>query len=162
MAWVEIIKRIYIVIIFCLILASIIAFKARIDKEAMSLEDYVSLGNQMGMTGNHIEASKAFKSAVKINPYYIPAYLGLGTAYGNLDRNKEAIEVFKEGIKLNRVHSFVPQMQMGIATIAYDKMRDGKTAVQYVKKALQNYTNQGDYAGVALAGQKLQQIDSDS
>lgn len=128
----------------------------------MNPDDYVSLGNQMGIKGNHIEASKAFKNAVKISSHHIPAYLGLGTAYGNLGRNEEAIEVFKEGIKLNRVHSLVPQMQMGIATIIYDKMRDEKTAVQYVKKALQNYTNQGDYKGVALAGQKLQQIKPDS
>jgi len=49
-------------------------------------------------------------------------------------------------------------MQMGIATIAYDKMNNEEMAVNYVKKALQTYTDQGDYAGVALAGQKLKQI----
>ena len=95
---------------------------------------------------------------MKVDPYYIPAYLGLGIAYGNLGRNKEAVEVFKEGIKLGNVHAFVPQMQMGIATIAYDKMNDDEMALKYVKKALQAYTDQGNYAGVAIAAQKLKHI----
>jgi hypothetical protein len=47
-------KRIYIVIIFCFILVSIIALEASTEKKAMSPEDYVSWGNQMGMKGNHI------------------------------------------------------------------------------------------------------------
>ena len=114
----------------------------------------------MGIKGNHIKAGEAFKSALKLDPYYIPAYLWLGTAYGNLGRSKEAIEVFREGIKLNSTHNTVPQMQMGIASIAYN-MNDRKTAVLYAKKALQTYTNQGDYLGVALAGQKLKQFDSE-
>ena len=84
--------------------------------------------------------------------------MGLGIAYGNLGKNNDAVDVFKEGIKLGNIHAFVPQMQMGIATIAYDKMNNEEMAVNYVKKALQTYTDQGDYAGVALAGQKLKQI----
>ena len=47
---------------------------------------------------------------------------------------------------------------MGIATIAFDKMNNDEMAVKYVKKALQTYTDQGNYGGVALAGQKLKQI----
>ena len=48
--------------------------------------------------------------------------------------------------------------KMGIATIAYDKMNDDEMALKYVKKALQAYTDQGNYAGVALAAQKLKHI----
>ena len=55
------------------------------------------------------------------------------------------------------IPTFVPQMQVGIATIAYDKMNNDEMAVKYVKKALQTYTDQGNYAGVALARQKLKQ-----
>ena len=47
---------------------------------------------------------------------------------------------------------------MGIATIAYDKMNNDEMAVKYVKKALQMYSDQGNYAGVAMAAQKLRQI----
>ena len=101
-------------------------------------------------------------TAIKIDPYYIPAYLGLGIAYGNLGRNNDAVDVFKEGIKLDNIHAFVPQMQMGIATIAYEKMNNDEMAIKYVKKALQAYTDQGNYAGVAQAGQKLKQISSKS
>ena len=126
--------------------------------KSMSPEDYVFLGNQLGMKGDHVGASKVFKSSLKIDPYFIPAYLGLGIAYGNLGRNNDAVDVFKEGIKLGNIHAFVPEMQMGIATIAYDKMNNDEMAVKYVKKALQTYTDQGNYAGVALAGQKLKQI----
>ena len=96
-------------------------------------------------------------TSIKIDPYYIPAYLGLGIAYGNLGRNKDAVDVFKEGIKLDNIHAFVAQMQMGIATIAYDKMNNDEMSIKYVKKALQAYTDQGNYAGVAQAGQKLKQ-----
>ena len=144
-------------ILFCFVLGGFISFDMNMEKP-MSAVDYVSLGNKMGMNEDHVGASDVFKKSLKVDPYYIPAYLGLGIAYGNLGRNKEAVEVFKEGIKLGNVHTFVPQMQMGIATIAYDKMNNDQMAVKYVKKALQAYTDQGNYAGVALAAQKLKQI----
>lgn len=57
----------------------------------------------------------------------------------------------KEGIKLNATHNAVPQMQMNIASLAYNKMGDNSTAIQYTKKALQNFTDKGDYMGVTLA-----------
>ena len=126
--------------------------------DAMNANDYVSLGNEMGVKGNHFEASRVFISAINIDPYYIPAYLGLGIAYGNLDKNAEAIEVFKEGIKLDKRYAFVPQMQMSIASIAYEKMNDDKMAIQYIKKALQSYTDLGNHTGVAMAAHKLKQI----
>jgi tetratricopeptide (TPR) repeat protein len=144
-------------ILFFFILGGFITFEMNKNKP-MGVIDYVSLGNKMGMNGDHVGASNIFKSSMKIDPYYIPAYLGLGIAYGNLGRNKEAVEVFKEGIKLSNVHTFVPQMQMGIATIAYDKLDNEEMAVKYVKRALQAYTDQGNYAGVALAANKLKQI----
>ena len=46
---------------------------------------------------------------------------------------------FKEGIKLDIVYAFVPQMQMGIATIVFDKMNNDEMAVKYVKKGLQTH-----------------------
>ena len=150
-------KKKHFLFLFCFVLGVLILLQVNIEK-SMSPEDYVSLGNQLGMVGDHVGASQVFKSSIKIDPYYIPAYLGLGIAYGNLGRNNDAVDVFKEGIKLDNIHAFVPQMQMGIATIAYDKMNNDEMAVRYVKKALQTYTDQGDYAGVALAGQKLKQI----
>jgi tetratricopeptide (TPR) repeat protein len=111
----------------------------------------------MGVKGNHLEATEAFKNALKINPNHIPAYLGLGTAYGNTGHHKEAVAIFKQGIQLDPGHRSAPQMQMNIAVMAHH-MKNGKVAVQYAKKALQSYTDQGDYAGVALAGQKLKQF----
>ena len=51
---------------------------------------------------------------------------------------------------------------MGIATIVFDKMNNDEMAVKYVKKALQTYTDQGNYAGVALARQKMKQISPQS
>ena len=146
--------------ILILVIIGVIIFQTNTQKPKNSPEDFVLLGNQMGVEGNHLEASKAFKSSIRIDPYYIPAYLGLGISYGNLQKNKEAIEVFIEGIKLNQVHSYVPQMQMSIANILYKKMNNKIAAVEYVKKALQNFTYQGNIAGVALAGQKLQQLES--
>ena len=154
-------KKKHFLFLFCFVLGVLILLQVNIEK-SMSPEDYVSLGNQLGMVGDHVGASQVFKSSIKIDPYYIPAYLGLGIAYGNLGRNNDAVDVFKEGIKLDNIHAFVPQMQMGIAAIAYDEMNDGEMAVKYVKKALQMYTNQGNYAGVAIAGQKLKQIAPDS
>ena len=152
-------KKIYFVVL-CLFLLGAVVFKVKTN-DGMSPDDYVLLGNQMGMDGNHFEASKVFKSAMNINPYYIPAYLGLGIAYGNLDKNSEAIEVFKEGIKLDKHYRFVPQMQMSIASIAYDKMNDDEMAIKYIKKALQSYTDQRNHAGVAMAAHKLKQISPD-
>ena len=150
-------KKKHFLILFCFVLGVLIVLQVNIEK-SMSAENYVSLGNQLGMEGDHAGASQVFKSSIKIDPYYIPAYLGLGIAYGNLGRNKDAVDVFKEGIKLDNIHAFVAQMQMGIATIAYDKMNNDEMAIKYVKKALQAYTDQGNYAGVAQAGQKLKQI----
>ncbi len=140
-----------------LIFFALVIFEITSDK-AVSFDEYVSLANQMGMKGDHLSASKTFKKAIDVNPRYIPAYLGLGIAYGNLGRNEEAIEVFKEGIKIDQIHHFAPQMQMGIASIAYDKMHNEEMALKYVKRALQLYTDQGNYAGVASAAQKLKQI----
>ena len=154
------IRKKYLFGIFVLVLIGVIVFKTDIQKPVNSPEDLVLLGNQMGVEGNHLEASKAFKNSIRIDPYYIPAYLGLGISYGNLQKNKEAIEVLTEGIKLNQVHSYVPQMQMSIANIIDKKMNNKIAAVEYVKKALQNFTYHGNIAGVALAGQKLQQLES--
>ena len=150
-------KSLIYIILFCFVLCGFIFFEMNKEKP-MGAVDYVYLGNKMGMKGNHLEASNFFKSSMMIDPYYIPAYLGLGIAYGNLGRNNEAVEVFKEGIKLGTFHKLVPQMEMGIATIAYDKMNNDKIAVKYIKKALQTYTDQGDHVGVAIAANKLKQI----
>ena len=150
-------KKKHFLILFCFVLGVLIVLQVNIEK-SMSAENYVSLGNQLGMEGDHAGASQVFKSSIKIDPYYIPAYLGLGIAYGNLGRSIDAVDVFKEGIKLDNIHTFVPQMQMGIAKIAFEKMNNDEMAVKYVKKALQAYTDQGNYAGVALAGQKLKQF----
>jgi tetratricopeptide (TPR) repeat protein len=150
-------KYLFYFILFCFVLCGFIFFE-KYKKKPMGAVDYVSLGNQMGVKGDHVGASNVFKSSMKVDPFYIPAYLGLGIAYGNLGRNKEAVEVFKEGIKLGTFHKLVPQMEMGIATIAYDKMNNDKIAVKYIKKALQTYTDQGDHVGVAIAANKLKQI----
>jgi len=131
--------------------------EAATKRESLDAEGYVVLANQMGVKGNHLEATEAFKNALKINPDYIPAYLGLGTAYGNTGHHEEAIAIFKQGIRLDPGHRFVPQMQMNIAVMAHN-MKNEKVAVQYAKKSLQSYTDRGDYAGVALAGQKLKQF----
>jgi tetratricopeptide (TPR) repeat protein len=154
------IRKKYLWGIFILVIIGVITFQTNTQKPINSPEDLVLLGNQMGVEGNHLEASKAFKNSIRIDPYYIPAYMGLGISYGNLQKNKEAIEVLTEGIKLNQAHSYVPQMQMNIANILYKKMNNKIAAVVYVKKALQNFTYQGNIAGVALAGQKLQQLES--
>ena len=153
-------KKKHFIFALCLFLVAAIIVKVKTN-DSMNANDYVSLGNEMGMNGNHFEASRIFKSAINIDPYYIPAYLGLGIAYGNLDKNAVAIEVFKEGIKLDKLFRFVPQMQMSIASIAYDKMNDDEMAVKYIKKALQSYTDQGNHAGVAMAAHKLKQISPD-
>ena len=92
--------------ILCVILVGTIALE-RSTNVAMSPNDYVSLGNQMGMAGDHVGASKFFKNAMRVDPYYVPAYLGLGIAYGNLGKDEDAIEVFKEGIKLDNAHNFI-------------------------------------------------------
>jgi tetratricopeptide (TPR) repeat protein len=154
------IREKYLLVIFFIGIIAVIIFQTNIQKSGNSPEAYVSLGNQMGLEGNHLGASKAFKNSIEIDPYYIPAYLGLGISYGNLQKNKEAIEVLNEGIKLNQVHSYVPEMQMSIANILHKQMNNRIDAIKYVKKALQNFTYQGNYAGVALAGQKLQQLES--
>ncbi len=154
------IRKKYLWGIFILVIIGVITFQTNTQKPINSPEDLVLLGNQMGVEGNHLEASKAFKNSIRIDPYYIPAYMGLGISYGNLQKNKEAIDVLTEGIKLNQSHSYVPQMQMNIANILYKKMNNKIAAVVYVKKALQNFTYQGNIAGVALAGQKLQQLES--
>ena len=149
-------KKLFILAL--LLICFSITFTVVSEKDGLSVDDYISLGNNMGVNGNHIEAEKAFKNALKIDPYYIPAYLGLGSAYGNAGRIVDAIEVFKEGIKLNPSHKSVPQLQMSIALLAFHKMNDNVTAVKYAKKALQRFTDQGDFFGVALAGQKLKQF----
>ena len=64
----------------------------------MSPNDYVSLGNQMGMTGDHIGASKFFKNVMKIDPYYIPAYLGLGIVMETWGRMKMPLKFLKKGL----------------------------------------------------------------
>ena len=153
-------KKKYLFFILCLFLIVALVFKIK-TSNSMSPDAYVTLGNQMGIKGDHFEASRVFKSAMHIDPYFIPAYLGLGIAYGNLGKNAEAIEVFKEGIKLDKLFRFVPQMQMSIASIAYDKMNDDEMAIKYIKKALQSYTDQGNHAGVAMAAHKLKQISPD-
>ena len=86
-----------IVIIFCLlVLIVMVGFQLSSNKNNLNVQEYVKLGNEKGMEGNHLEASKAFKVALDLDPYHIPAYLGLGTAYGNAGLNKEAIEVFNK------------------------------------------------------------------
>lgn len=150
-------KKKYLVIILFLILVGAVSLNKN-TKTAKTPNDYVSLGNNKGIKGDHFGASKAFKAAIDIDPYYIPAYLGLGISYGNLGMNEDAIQVLMQGINLDKSYDYVPQMQMSIASITYEKINDAKLAVTFLKKALQNYTDQGNYAGVIMAAEKIKQF----
>ena len=83
--------------ILCLILVGIIALD-RSTNVAMSPNDYVSLGNQMGMKGDHVGASKFFKNAMKIDPCYIPAYLVLVSLMETWGRMKMPLKFLKRGL----------------------------------------------------------------
>lgn len=146
-----------------IILGAIAATSWRIatHQEPMRAEDYLILGIEKGASGRHEDAIEAFKKAIRKNPDYIAAYLSLGNAYGNTGRYEESIASYKEGIQLNPNHPDAPQMEMNIAWIAH-KMDDNKTAVLYAKKAIQSYTDRGDYAGVAMAGSRLRMIEERS
>ena len=69
-------RKLGILILLALIAA--ILLEAATKQESMDAEGYVALANQMGAKGNHIEATEAFKNALKINLNYDSGLLGTG------------------------------------------------------------------------------------
>ena len=59
------IRNKYLFGIFVLVIIGVIIFKTDTQKPVNSPEDLVFLGNQMGVDGNHLEASKAFKNSIR-------------------------------------------------------------------------------------------------
>ena len=132
----------------------LVVWQTSILEKTMSAEEYLTLGVEKGSMGSHDEAIDFFKKALITNPDFVAAYLALGNAYGNTKNYKGALNAYKEGIQINPLHKDVPRMEMNIAWISH-KIHDHKTAIIFTKKAIQSFTDQNDYEGVAEAGIRL-------
>jgi tetratricopeptide (TPR) repeat protein len=61
---------------------------------------WYALGYLHGELGNPELAAEAYKTAIRLKPYYADAYLFLGSAYSKMGRYAEAVEAFKTAIRL--------------------------------------------------------------
>ena len=61
-----VIKKLVGVLFFFFVLGALF-FKFSADMSSMGVDGYVSLGNEIGIVGNHLKASSAFKNALKLD-----------------------------------------------------------------------------------------------
>jgi tetratricopeptide (TPR) repeat protein len=154
-------KKLIMFLLLFFVFLGIIVWQVSILENKMGSEDYLSLGVEQGILGNHEEAIDLFKKGLNVNPDFVDIYLALGNAYGNTKRYQDALNAYKEGIQLNPRHKDVPRMEMNIAWISHE-VHDYKTAILFTTKAIQSFTDRNDYAGVAEAGARLRMFQNEN
>ena len=107
------------------------AYKRNIDN--LSATEWFERGYELGISGNHTDAVKAFSMAIELDPHNAVFYYNRGTAYGMLGNNQQVVKDINKAIELNP-HYAVAYNNRGTA---YGKLGNYKQAIEDINKAIE-------------------------
>ncbi len=120
-------------------------------------EDWIELGLEYKNKGKNEEALGAFESAVLSNPNNADAHLQMAFIFQILERYESALNSYHEGLRLAPNHRYVAEAYFNMS-VAADRLEDNQLSIKYQKKALQAYTDRGDYGNVFRSAKFLQYL----
>ena len=102
-----------------------------VDKEPTDVESWLMLGRLQKVSQNSVEAEKAYKKALELDPNSDDALTGLAMVYADLGDNKSATDLLRRAAEKN------PNPR-SLATLAsaYEQMKDYALASETLKKAI--------------------------
>jgi tetratricopeptide (TPR) repeat protein len=106
-------------------------YKQITARDPKDMESWLSLGRLYRVSSDSVEAEKAYKRAMEIDPNNEDALTGLALVYSDVGDTKKAIEMLR--VVTERDPS--PRTLEALAQ-SYDQMRDYKSAVEVLKKAV--------------------------
>jgi len=107
-------------------------YKQITERDAKDMESWLTLGRLYRVAGNTVDAEKAYKRAMEIDPNSEDALTGLAVVYSDIGDTKKAIEMLR--VVTERDPS--PRTLEALAQ-AYDQVRDYKSAATVLKKAVE-------------------------
>jgi tetratricopeptide (TPR) repeat protein len=102
------------------------------ETDPKDLEAWLTLGRLYRVARNSVEAEKAYKKAVDLDPNSEEALTGLAILYSDLGDTKKAIEM----LSIVTARNPNPRTLAALAS-SYEQMRDFSSAVDVLKKALE-------------------------
>ena len=103
-----------------------------IEKEPADVESWVKLGGLQKIAQNSVEAEKAFKKALDLEPNNEDALTGLALVYSDLGNTKEATDLLRKAAEKNPN----PRSLITLAS-SYEQMKEYSLAAETLKKALE-------------------------
>ena len=97
-----------------------------------SAEAWFNLGNAYGMTGQVIQAIKAYREVLRIRPEHVQSWYNLGIAYGQADQTDQAIKAYREALRIDPEFALV-WYNLGNA---YQKTGQADNAINAYREAL--------------------------
>lgn len=89
------------------------------------------LGLVYHLSGDNVEAEKAFKKAIQLNDVDYQAYAGLAETYSAMGKNKEALDQITQAYVLAKDNPHVLQSLQGILKKNNLKVREGRLSVPF-------------------------------
>lgn len=102
------------------------------EKDAKDVDAWVTLGRLQKMAQNSVEAEKAYKKALELDPENEYALSGLAMVYADIGDTKTAIEMWRKLAEQNPN----PRILRALAS-AYEQVRDYSSAAQTLRRALE-------------------------
>jgi tetratricopeptide (TPR) repeat protein len=115
-------------------------YKQITGRDAKDMESWLSLGRLYRVAQDSVEAEKAYKHAMDIDPNNEDALTGLAMVYSDVGDVKKAIEMLR--VVTERDPS--PRTLEALAQ-AYDQTRDYKKAAEVLKKAIELVPDNGRF-----------------
>jgi tetratricopeptide (TPR) repeat protein len=125
------------------------------DEDWEEARAMIQSGKDFEKSGQYEKATDIFKKIVTQFPGYADGHLQLGFGLQALKQFNPAIESYKQGLDLSPYHKFAAEAYYNMSVSA-DKLGRGADAIDYLKKALQAYTDRNDYASVFQVGSYLE------
>ena len=107
------------------------AYKRNIDN--LSATEWFERGYELGISGNHTDAVKAFSMAIELDPHNAVFYYNRGTAYGMLGNNQQVVKDINKAIELNPHYAVAYNNRV----TAYGNLGNDKKAIEDFNKAIE-------------------------
>lgn len=109
------------------------------EKDASDVRSLITLGRLHKVAQNSVEAERAYKKVLELEPNNEDALTGLAMVYGDLGDNKRASEMLNKAAEKN------PSLRtLAALASAYEQMRDYKQAANTLRKALELAPQNGE------------------
>jgi len=107
------------------------AYKQNISN--LNATEWFEKGYELVISGNYIEAEKAFSKAIALNPRLVEAHYNRGLTYGNLGNHQQTIEDYNKAIELNPNYAEAYNNR----GLAYDTLGNYQQAIKDYNKAIE-------------------------